>query len=164
MMIVHTRVMAAEKKAVKRNPLGPTGEAVRANFKRLREAKNLSYAGIARMLEEIKRPIPELGVRRIESGDRRVDADDLVALAAVLGVSPISLLLPGMPGADDPGAKVAAPTPGGRRIDKDALWHWLRAEGPLLGYTASARQFFIDARPEWDAGPGDPKWWPKGES
>src|ERR1700682_3199392 len=89
-MIVHTHVMAAEK----RNPLGPTGETVRANIQRLREARNLGYAKLYRKLEEIGRPIPELGLRRIESGTRRVDVDDLMALAAALDVSPATLLMP----------------------------------------------------------------------
>jgi transcriptional regulator with XRE-family HTH domain len=157
-MIVHTHTMTAGTEPPRRNPLGPTGETVRANLQRLREAKNLGYANLARMLEEIRRPIPELGLRRIESGDRRVDADDLVALAAVLGVSPITLLLPGMPGADKSEGAVAAP---GEDVTAGRLWLWLRADAPLPGYKGSQRRFFVDARPEWDAGPGDPRWWTK---
>jgi transcriptional regulator with XRE-family HTH domain len=68
---------------------------VRANLQRLREAQNLGFTKLARILdEEIGRPIPELGLRRIESGDRRVDVDDLMALAAALDVSPATLLMP----------------------------------------------------------------------
>ena len=43
---------------------------------------------------EIGQPIGITSISRIELGTRRVDADDLVALAAVFGVSPNRLLLP----------------------------------------------------------------------
>ncbi|SDZ02548.1 Helix-turn-helix [Herbiconiux ginsengi] len=45
-------------------------------------------------LDQIGRPIPKASIGRIESGDRRVDIDDLMALAYALNVSPLSLLLP----------------------------------------------------------------------
>ena len=47
----------------------------------LRERTNLGYAQLSRKLKEAGRAIPELGLRRIEDGDRRVDVDDLAALA-----------------------------------------------------------------------------------
>ncbi|WP_201408327.1 helix-turn-helix domain-containing protein [Mycobacterium paraintracellulare] len=89
MMIVHTSEMPA-----KRNPLGPTGETVRENVIALRERKNLSYAQLSRKLKAAGRAIPELGLRRIEDGERRVDVDDLMALAEALEVWPIALLMP----------------------------------------------------------------------
>lgn len=152
MMIVHTHRMTPDK----RNPLGPTGETVRENIKRFREGRNLGYIKLARMLDEIGRPIPELGLRRIEAGDRRVDVDDLMALAAVLGVSPISLLLPEMPGADRANDTVAAP---GEDVAAGRLWMWLKADEPLPSYTRPRRGFWVDSRPEWDPGPGDPRLW-----
>lgn len=63
--------------------LGPAGEQVRANVKRLRG--HMSYAELSRELERVGRPIPPLGLKRIEEGERRVDVDDLVALAEVFG-------------------------------------------------------------------------------
>jgi len=78
----------------KKNPLGSTGETVRINVRRLREAQRLGYAEMARRLKSIGRTIPELGLRRIEEGNRRVDVDDLMALAVVLDVAPIALLMP----------------------------------------------------------------------
>jgi hypothetical protein len=42
----------------------------------------------------------------LEAGKRRVTPDDLTALAVALGVSPITLVMPEMPGADDPVAMV----------------------------------------------------------
>jgi transcriptional regulator with XRE-family HTH domain len=113
--------------AEKRNPLGPTGETVRSNLQRLREAQNLGYTKLARILEEIGRPIPELGLRRIESGDRRVDADDLVALAVALGVSPITLLMPEADKKDSP------VTITGEELELHAsrVWTWLSGEDTL---------------------------------
>jgi len=78
----------------KKIPLGPTGQQVQLNVKRLREARQLTYTELAARLKGVGRPIPILGLRRIEEGDRRVDSDDLIALARVLGVPPVSLLLP----------------------------------------------------------------------
>ncbi len=74
--------------------LGPTGETVRDNVKRLRLARDLTYAELSRQMEEIGRPIPTSGLRRIEAGERRVDVDDLIALATVLWVDPVTMLLP----------------------------------------------------------------------
>lgn len=72
--------------------VGPTGETVRANVRRLRGG--MQYKELAEKLAAVGRPIPALGLRKIESGGRRVDADDLMALAVVFGVSPLALLLP----------------------------------------------------------------------
>lgn len=78
----------------KKNPLGPTGDHVRANVERLREARGLTKKDLADEAARQGRPIPPLGISRIEAGKRRVDADDLLALALALNVSPLALLLP----------------------------------------------------------------------
>ncbi|WP_199712687.1 hypothetical protein [Galactobacter caseinivorans] len=80
--------MADKKKMM----LGATGERVRENVARLRGAKE--FKKLAEELSDVGRPIPPLGLRRIEAGERRVDVDDLTALAAVFKVSPLALLLP----------------------------------------------------------------------
>lgn len=61
-------------------------------MKRLREDQRLTFVELADRLSKIGRPIPVLGLRRIERGERRVDVDDLFSLAEVLGVEPIALL------------------------------------------------------------------------
>jgi transcriptional regulator with XRE-family HTH domain len=122
-MIVHTHVMAE-----KRNPLGPTGETVRANLKRLRGRENLGYAQLSRRLDEVGRLIPDLGLRRIESGDRRVDVDDLMALAAALDVSPATLL---MPDTTAEGWETTVETTGQPEgITAQHLWLWLSGVHP----------------------------------
>ncbi|MEU6339894.1 helix-turn-helix transcriptional regulator [Streptomyces sp. NPDC046977] len=80
--------------AKQRTALGPTGEMLRQNIRRAREDQRLTYVGLSNRLNEIGRPIPVLGLRRIEAGERRVDADDLVALAEALSTHPVLLLLP----------------------------------------------------------------------
>lgn len=116
--------------AGKKNELGTTGETVAANVLRLRTGLNLKYAEVSRRLEAVGRPIPVLGVSRIEAGERRVDADDLMALAAVFGVSPATLLMPLTSGREELVTATAAAEP----TTAARLWEWIRAEHPL-GWT-----------------------------
>ena len=102
------------------------GRYVIENLKQLRDARRLTYRELADRLAELGRPIPTLGLSRIEKGTRRVDADDLVALAIALGVNPAALLLPRDTGPGDeielaenfPAAAVAA-------------WEWSAGHYPL---------------------------------
>lgn len=75
-------------------PSGPVGETVRANIHRLRETKHLSLRDLSRLMGDAGHPILASGLGRIELGTRRVDVDDLVVLAKVLGVRPDELLAP----------------------------------------------------------------------
>lgn len=70
-------------------------EVLRQNIERLRKGRRLTYVELVERLKELGHPIPLIGLRRIERGERRVDADDLVALAYVLGVAVVDLLIPG---------------------------------------------------------------------
>lgn len=81
----------------KKNPLGPVGEQLRDNIRRLREERGFSYQRLSELLAELGRPIPTLGLSRLERGERRVDADDLVALAKALGTDIVQLLGLGCP-------------------------------------------------------------------
>ncbi|MDX3229400.1 helix-turn-helix transcriptional regulator [Streptomyces sp. ME19-01-6] len=73
---------------------GPVSQQVAANLARLRKARGLSTTRLSAALKELGQHIPPTGITRIEKGERRVDADDLTALALVLNVSPLALLLP----------------------------------------------------------------------
>ncbi|MDH6282596.1 helix-turn-helix domain-containing protein [Prescottella agglutinans] len=115
--------------AEKKNPLGPTGEVVAHNIRRLRDAANLTYAELGRRLEANGRTIPTLGLRKIESGERRVDADDLVALALALGVTPIALLMPVEASLTD---AVDVTVTGLKGISTSRqVWEWLRGFYPI---------------------------------
>jgi hypothetical protein len=63
--------------------LGPAGNNVRRNIRRLREERRWSYREVEERLARVGRVIPVLGLSAIDAGERRVDVDDLVALAAV---------------------------------------------------------------------------------
>ena len=110
----------------KKNPLGPSGEMVCENVKRLRAG--MTYKELAEKLAAVGRPIPTLGLRRIEAGTRRVDADDLVALAVVFDVSPLTLLLP-----SDGMRALSSPMTGvpDRDVSHNTQWLWGLGQEPL---------------------------------
>lgn len=125
-MIPYTAGMADADEFRKKNPLGPTGATVAANVKRLRTKHGLAFTELSARLSDLGRPIPPLGLRKIESQDRRVDADDLVALAVALGTNPNALLLPPSSNA----RHVLTLTAAGERPAWQ-VWKWARGEAPL---------------------------------
>lgn len=74
--------------------ISTTGRSVAANILRLRKARGLTVKSLSMRLTNGGRSIPPSGLTRIELGGRRVDVDDLVALAAALEVEPSQLMLP----------------------------------------------------------------------
>lgn len=64
------------------------------NVKRLRAERNLRLRALAGRLADTGRPLTHTALDKIERGTRRVDVDDLMALAVALGVSPLRLLMP----------------------------------------------------------------------
>ena len=60
--------MAAEDDSAARNPLGPVGQNVVANIRQLREVRKLAYTELSARLSDLGRPIPVLGLSRIERG------------------------------------------------------------------------------------------------
>ncbi|MEX3644331.1 helix-turn-helix domain-containing protein [Mycolicibacterium porcinum] len=116
-----------KKKAEPSARLGATGEAVRANIRRLRDAQGISAAELSRKLRGLERPIPLIGIQRIEAGTRRVDADDLVAIAVALGVSPTTLLMP----VHDDDKTLVTLTGVKQPVTARAAWHWLNGQDPI---------------------------------
>lgn len=123
---------------------GPTGETVRANIIRLRAERNLGYTELSERLKDLDRHILPLGLRRIEAGERRVDADDLVALAVALDVSPITLL---MPNTATGGSRVEV-TGVKKKMTAEHVWEWLRCRQPIVTNQAGFRAFW-SAHPAW---------------
>ncbi|WP_432116619.1 helix-turn-helix domain-containing protein [Streptomyces sp. S1] len=80
--------------AARASSIGPAGQHVARAVARLREARSWDQAElVARLAAEglaLSQPI----VSRVEAGTRRVDVDELLALAVVLGVAPVALLPP----------------------------------------------------------------------
>lgn len=83
--------MANEKRAVE---IGPTGERVAENLTRLRKIRQLSQQDLAERVTALGRELRMSSVSKMEKRQRRVDVDDLVALALALDVHPTALLLP----------------------------------------------------------------------
>lgn len=73
---------------------GPLSSQIARSIERLRTEKRLPYTEMSDRLTALGRPIPVLGLRRIERGERRVDIDDLAAIARALGVPPLLLIFP----------------------------------------------------------------------
>ena len=69
-----------------------TGRRVASNVRHLRQMRGLSYAEFSRRLAALGHPILDTGIMKIEKLQRRVDVDDLAALAEVLEVKPVVLL------------------------------------------------------------------------
>ncbi|MFH9589169.1 helix-turn-helix domain-containing protein [Streptomyces luteogriseus] len=109
-----------------KTPMGPVGEALMHNIKRIREGQRLTFVKLSEELTEIGRPIPILGLRRIERGERRVDAEELLALAYVLGVQPVDLLVP--PELEDEASYSIAPTV---QVTAGAARDWISGVGFL---------------------------------
>jgi transcriptional regulator with XRE-family HTH domain len=97
---------------------GPTSERVARNVAELRAARGLTLRDLSVRLEEVGRPILPSGLHKIERGARRVDVDDLVALALALDVTPTRLLMPAT--ATRRQVLLTSKVKGGERT----LWEW----------------------------------------
>jgi len=128
------RLMAMEKKKRQVNQVAETGHTVAANIKRLRGA--MQYKQLAEKLAEVGRPIAELGLRKIESAERKVDVDDLMAFAIVFGVSPLTLLMP------EYASNQAETRITGTSTSVSSLraWSWAKCETPLPSNESDAMQ------------------------
>ncbi|MEU6513592.1 helix-turn-helix transcriptional regulator [Streptomyces sp. NPDC046978] len=92
--------------------MGPTACTVAENLRRLRDARGLSLRTLSQRVEEAGHALSADAINKIENGRllatgdvgpkhvRRADADDIVALALALNVSPLTLLLPPTAGND----------------------------------------------------------------
>jgi len=81
---------------------GPVGRNLIANVERLRAQRGLSLRKLSAELAKAGRPIIPIGLSRMINAARRVDVDELVALAGILGVTPAELLAPPGEAAADP--------------------------------------------------------------
>lgn len=74
--------------------VGPTSDRVAANVRALRRDRGLDLADLSARLEKLGQPLGINALSKIELQKRRVDVEDLVALALALDVTPNRLLLP----------------------------------------------------------------------
>ncbi|MFF9494242.1 helix-turn-helix domain-containing protein [Streptomyces flaveolus] len=119
--------------------LASTGRTVAANVKRLREAQRLTLRALSARLKEMGRPLSADALNKIENGAsdeprqvRRVDVDDLVALAVALGVHPTALLLPPTARISGSGGEpVTVPVTGAGDVPARVAWEWAHGMRPL---------------------------------
>jgi transcriptional regulator with XRE-family HTH domain len=107
--------------------IAAVGATVASNVQSLRKARGITLQALSDRLAELGRPIPIASLSKLEKRLRRVDADDLVALAIALDVSPVRLLLPGEPPEDR--MVDLAPT---ERSNWVTAWLWAIGEQPLI--------------------------------
>jgi transcriptional regulator with XRE-family HTH domain len=130
--------------------IGPAGAVLMTNIKRIREGLRMTYVDLAERLSAAGRPIPVIGLRRIEKGERRVDVDDLIALAVVLNVAPVDLLVPNDVEADRPYALADETTSTAGEVRK-----WIGGRAPLrpltnaVEFTEAVRFMPPDRVTEW---------------
>lgn len=137
--------------ATRRIAPGPVGARVADNISHIREGRRLSQPELARRIAEAGRPMTAGVLSKTEQLDRRVDVDDLVAIAIALGVSPNRLLLAGTSGGAMvlryPGDTEGIPvgtfaaesidlTPS-LRLPLLEAWEWASGERPLPGPQSS---------------------------
>lgn len=107
------------------NQISATGKQVAANVARLRGG--MQYKELSEKLAEVGRPITPMGLKRLESGERKVDVDDLMALAIVFDVSPLTLLLP-----ESGSREITAEVTGyPHALGSNVLWEWARGDAPI---------------------------------
>lgn len=106
-------------------PLGPTGRRLAANVEPLRRERGLNQPELAKRMNDHGRAVHPTAISKIERLTRRVDVDDLVALALALGVTPNRLLLPA--------AADATPVQLTSEVSDTAshAWQWARGLKPL---------------------------------
>lgn len=78
--------------ATRKVGLGPVGHTVRLLIKTIRLERRLRLADLSERLADRGHPLSMASLSQIETGGRRVDVDDLIAIAGALGVNPIELL------------------------------------------------------------------------
>jgi transcriptional regulator with XRE-family HTH domain len=152
---LRTLIPMTEQKGRRAIVAGPTGLTVAHNIARLRRRRDLTTRQLSAALERAGRAIPASGITRMEKGERMVTADELMALALVLGVSPTALLLPV---GTEPNEQIEIT--GSTPTTAYSAWHWIEGGGPLKLPTSGqgmergralhqALMDYLDGRPYW---------------
>lgn len=131
---------------------GPASKIVRKNVRRLRGSR--TYAATVRDMRELAgHSIHEVILKRIETGERRIDVDDLIALALAFQVTPAELLLDH---GDDPDELVEVSgveeMPSMiRGAERWKVYEWLRGRRPIWADgEEDVRSFRERVSPAWE--------------
>ena len=104
---------------------GPAAERVAANVESLRKRQSMTLKGLSERMGELGQPVSLNGLSKVENGERRVDVDELIALAIALRVNPSTLLLPDL---GDTEQVALTPT---LTHEAWAVWQWADGIAPL---------------------------------
>jgi transcriptional regulator with XRE-family HTH domain len=104
---------------------GPTALRTAKNVERFRKARGLDQKGLSARTKAAGRPMVPTVISKIERADRRVDVDDLVALAIALDVSPSRLLMPAGVGDEDVALTDEV------TVSAREAWEWVSGTRPL---------------------------------
>ena len=127
-----------------------TADTVSTNVRRLRTDQNLGLRRLATKLGEAGRPLTHSAVDQIEKGTRRVDVDDLMALAAALDVSPATLLMP----VSDEDQEVSVSGHKDKLTGRQ-VWDWITAHRPPRADVWAGAGLLVwlgRSRPFWSVG------------
>ncbi|MFF7260652.1 helix-turn-helix domain-containing protein [Streptomyces sp. NPDC008159] len=150
--------------------MSATARTVADNVRRLRTARGLSLRALSDELKKAGHALSADALNKIENGRtpapgteepkqvRRVDVDDLVALAQALRVSPKSLLLPWTETSNTPVEITGAGT-----VEARAAWDWADGQKPLTVRDEGDRygellRFRVDSTPAWARTPLDDRY------
>lgn len=111
---------------IRGNDIGPIGQRLGDQVRRIRGDLDITQSELSRRLSAHGRPIPVASIGRMESGQRKIDVDDLMAIAYVLDVSPLALLLPFTESPSDE----FRPAGVGKTMDALTAWQWASGDAP----------------------------------
>lgn len=131
---------------------GPASKTIRKNVRRLRGSR--TYAATVREMKEVAgHAIHETVLKRIESGERRIDVDDLVGLALAFQVTPAELLLDhgddpdelvGVSGVEEIPSMIKA-------AERRDVYDWLRGRRPIwIREKSDLDEFRERVTPAWE--------------
>ena len=126
----------------KKDP-GPTAQTVAANIRTLRTLRGMSQADLSAALADRGHEVPELGIRRMEKGQRAVTVDDLTVLCLALDCSPAALLVP-LPGRDGWEGMTEVTGHDGE-VTPESVWRWVTqrtAVAPAVRYQPAGGEVF----------------------
>ena len=120
-----------------------TGAVAAERLRAIRKAQGLSLREVSERVTAAGWPLILTAIGKIENGDRRMDVDDLTALAAALGVTPATLLLPD---SDDAESVVQITGVSG---SADKMWGWMGGRFSAPGTPDDIVEFARRAWPAW---------------
>lgn len=116
------------------------------NVASFRRARQLQQKDLSARLREVGRPMLPTVISKIERGERRIDVDDLIALALALNVSPLALLLP-----TTGDAEASCELAEGTELPAAKAWKWADGIQPVslseLDPAGDIQRFQLDSRP-----------------